>query len=127
MDDSQHQPGLNDVPNPVGVPNKEAEKPVSDFVVPSEVEPQISEEVKEAGVEIRAEFPTLSDEHISAGINPALENTPVKTEPSDNISLPMTKEEAKSNAKGNISDSKTWLSRLVFRLFQRMRLVPKRV
>jgi hypothetical protein len=123
MDDSQK---TDNATVPVSLPNKEIGS-VSDYVQESAKKPEIPKEVSEAGVEEIPQAPELDKQAFKAGVQHFGPTTPVSTEPSQAIKLPMTEEEAKNNAKGNTSDSRTWLSRLVSRLFQRMRFVPKGV
>ena len=121
----QNQTSANQAPvSPVSASNKEAENPVGNFITPSaEIEKIIKDkEVAAANVTEVVQAPELNQEHFQAGIKHAGPTTPVLKEPSGIIHLRMSEIEAKAAAKGNINDSKTWLARLVFRIFQKMSL-----
>lgn len=109
--------------NPVGSINKEAEMaPVQDFVSPSETSPVMDKEVKDAGIKEVGGAPKLTEEHFKAGVRHAAETTPVSTEPSGTVHLPMTQSQAGEKVKGNTDDSATWLASLIMRIFKKMRL-----
>jgi hypothetical protein len=84
----------------VGATNKEVEKAsVSNFIRPSEPEPIKDREVAEAGI-IEAEREIkLEEAHEKMGVRLSAESTPVKTEPTGLVQLPMDEEEAKKAAK----------------------------
>lgn len=131
MDDTSQKQNQDDnqVPqpiNPVGTPQKEVEvAPVSDYVVPSEVTPRIEKEVAEAGVKEVEQAPKLTEEHFKTGIKHAAEATPVQTEPTGKITLPMTQSEAERQVKGSTDDATTWLANFILRLLKKMRLGGK--
>lgn len=109
--------------NPVGSTNKEAEMaPVQDFISSSETSPVIDKEVKDAGVKEISEVPKLTEEHFKAGVRHAAETTPVSTEPSKTVHLPMTQNQAGEKVKGSTDDSATWLASLIMRIIKKMRL-----
>ena len=89
-------------PAPVSLPQKEQAPVISDaskdqaaeLIKPSEEEPKIPQEVKEAGVEAVSEKPYLTEEHKALGIKHAKEGTPVSTQPSGIVKLPMSENEA---------------------------------
>lgn len=126
MDDSSQKQNQADnaTPlNPVGVPQKEVEVGiVSDYISPSETAPKIDKEVSDAGVKEISQTPRLAEEHYNIGVKHSLEATPVKTEPTGMVKLPMEQSQANEAAKGNVNDSKTWLSNLVLKLIRKMRL-----
>lgn len=92
----------------------------SEFVKPSEPEPQVPSELKEMGVKPVSHVPTLTDEHQQAGIYHAKESVPVSAEPSGMVKLPMTKMEAQSVLKMHkkVSDSIKWLASLILKYFK---------
>ncbi len=110
---------------PVSVPQKEAGPAFSktvqqeDYIRPSEVEPIIHPEVSEHGVEAVSDHESLqlTDEHKKIGIESAKESTPVATQPTGRVQLPMTEEEAKQAVKihKKVSDSIVWLAQLILK------------
>jgi hypothetical protein len=109
--------------NPVGSAQKEVEVgPVSDYVSPSETSPKIDKEVADAGVKETGEMPSLTEEHIKAGIRHAPEIAPVPTEPQGSENLPMSQSQAQQESKGDTKDAVTWLANLVMRVFKKMKL-----
>ncbi len=74
---------------------KEAPRPVSEFVKPSEQRQNIDTELAQIGVEQSHEAPELDSTHEQVGIMHAPVNTPVITEPTGAVNLPMTDEKAK--------------------------------
>lgn len=121
-DISQKQNQVQQPANPVGTPLKETEGPVSDYVLPSETTPTIDKEVVEAGVTEVKQTPVLTNDHFSVGIKHSAEATPVQTEPTGIVKLPMEEKEANLAAKGSIGDSKTWWANLIVMIFKKMRL-----
>jgi hypothetical protein len=103
---SQSQPPVPVQPQPqpqvapVGTANKEVGvAPVSDFVKPSEQEPIKDKEVAEAGVvEVEKEI-KLEEAHEKMGVRLSGEATPVKTEPTGAVQLPMDEKEAQKTTK----------------------------
>ncbi len=96
--------------------------PVSDFVQPSEKPVVKDKEVAEAGVKEVAQSAELSKEHERIGIKPAAEATPVQTEPSGSVQLPMTQTQATQvlQKSKNIKDSIVWLAILMIKHFKKM-------
>ena len=92
----------------------------SEFIKPSESEPQISQELKEIGVESVSHIPTLTEEHRQAGIYHAKESVPVPTEPTGSVQLPMSQAQAQSVLKlhKKVSDSIVWLAALILKQFK---------
>lgn len=94
----------SEIPNPnngqligqVSGGSKEVEKPVSDFVTPSEQLKKLEKEVEEAGVKKVSETPQFDETQKQAGIMHPPADTPVQTEPSGIVQLPMTENDAKS-------------------------------
>jgi hypothetical protein len=100
---------------PVGSPNKEipVSALVSEFVKPSETEPQISQDLKELGVEAKKDEPSLTDEHKGI-IEHAKEFAPVSVSSSNNVVMPMSEEEIADKLKtGQDDDSGKWLAGLI--------------
>jgi hypothetical protein len=85
---------------PVGTANKEVGvAPVSDYVRASEAAVIKDREVSEAGViEVEKEI-KLEEAHEKMGVRLSAESTPVKTQPSGLIQLPMDEEEAEKEIK----------------------------
>ena len=103
--------------NPVSTPQKEVEMaPVSDYITASETAPIIEKEVSEAGVKEVGKAPELTEEHFKTGIKHAPESTPVKTEPTGQVKLPMSQDQAQQQVKGNTDDAATWLATFILRL-----------
>ncbi len=129
---------------PVGVAggsNKEAapisidiSKPSESLIRPSEAEPQLHPEVKEAGVEVSPnhEVPSLTYDDKQAGLTHAKEVTPVATEPSGLVNMPfptpMTLQQAETVIKTdrNTADSKLWLGTLIRKLFRQFDISQKK-
>jgi hypothetical protein len=124
MDDTSQNQDDNQVSqpvNPVSIPHKEVEMaPVGDYIASSEQAPRIEKEVAEAGVKEVGKAPELTEEHFKTGIKHAFESTPVKTEPTGAVKLPMTQNEAMQKAKENTDDATTWLASFILRLFKKM-------
>lgn len=101
----------------VGSVNKEVgpiASPVSEFVKPTEAEPQISQELKESGVEAKSDRPDLTFEHKELGVDHAGPHVPVATSPSGKITMPMSEEEVADKLKtGQDDDSGKWLAGLI--------------
>lgn len=95
-----------------------------ELIVPSEPEPIIQEELAEHGVEATKdhEKPHVTAEHRKVGIEPAKESTPVLTQPTGTVQLPMTEEEALKTIKTtSTKDSKHWLARLIEKVYRQLR------
>lgn len=121
----------------VSGPNKETSpltRSSEPLIRPSEEEPQLSSEVKEAGVEVspNPEVPNLTYEDKKAGLSHAKESTPVATEPSGLVQAPfptpMTLVQAEEVIKKdkNTNDSKLWLSTLIRKLFRQFDVTEKK-
>ncbi|MFH1186599.1 MAG: hypothetical protein V1697_00305 [Candidatus Levyibacteriota bacterium] len=93
------------------------------LVLSSEKEPELHPEVKTAGVEIVSEAPKLTKEDAEAGITYAKEATPVETEPSGKVQLPMTEQKAEETLKMHkkIAESIRWLALSVLRQIKMMK------
>lgn len=112
---------------PAATPHKEAE-PIAthsqapdEFIQPSEnIEPAITPEVAEAGVEVVSERPPLPDAAQKLGVTHAKESTPVQTQPTGQVQLPMTKQQAHQTLKlhKKVTDSIVWLAFLILRQFK---------
>ena len=113
---------------PVSVPQKEFEaipSPLNnqEVVKPTELEPKLNQEVKEAGVEVVSEKPVLDHKHGEIGVIHSHESITVQTEPSGIVQLPMTAQQAQNIIKTHkgIADSIVWLAVLVLRQIKIMR------
>lgn len=107
-------------PAPVGLPKEHEPLPPlgnSEWTRLSEPEPQVSEEVQEAGVMPVATSPVITPEQHDAGIMPAKESVPVLVEPAGTVHLPMTMAQAQDTIKSDkdVRDSLHWLATLIFR------------
>lgn len=141
MDDKNQQSSGSQIPNtaniagdnsgtvtPVSIPQKEygaiSSIDSSDFIKPSEVEPDIHNEAADAGVEKVTEMPKLTEEHVKAGIKLSKEAVSVQTSPTGTVQLPMTAKQAKNIIKSHkkITDSVLWLAVLVLRQIKKMRI-----
>jgi len=102
---------------PVGSVNKEANPvvaPNSEFIKPSEAEPQVNKELKEVGVEVKSDSPNLTPEHKELGMDHAGPSIPVTTASANSIQYPMSEEEIKEQLNtGQDDSSKKWLARLI--------------
>jgi len=118
QDNQQVQPQVIPMPQ-TGLPQKEVE-PVTKkepFIKASEEEPKLHPEVAEIGVETVSEKLQLEEEHQKIGMEHSKESTPVKTEPSDKVSFPMTVQKANEivKSKKSIKNSILWLATSVLR------------
>lgn len=77
---------------------KELERPVSDFVKPSENLVNVENQLKEIGVQQRREFPEVTEQQKAAGAIPSPSAMPVQTEPTGTVHL-MSDEEAQREIK----------------------------
>ena len=98
--------------------------------------PQITNDISQFVVPSEPSVP----EHLDVGVKPSAEATPVKTEPTGAVSLPMTEKEAKEVLKTSSSslnlheiqegeyteDSKPFLAALIEKFFQKMRGLVKK-
>lgn len=102
---------------PISPPQKEQEAPVGDYLKASEVHPEISKEIQEAGVETVSEAPQITVEHKKAGLEPAKESVPVQPQPQGLVNLPMTQIQAQNVLKFHkkVTDSIAWLAMLILR------------
>ena len=89
------QPPVRPQVTPTGTANKEIEAaPVSDYVRASEAAVIRDREVSDAGiVEVEKEI-KLEEVHEKMGVRLSAESTPVKTEPTGLVQLPMDEKEA---------------------------------
>lgn len=108
------------VSQPVGTPLKEAE-PIAvqeagkavEYIKPSEPEPELPEEVKDAGVQVVSHAPPV---HEQIAVKASSEATPVV--PSQNpLVKVMTREEMVSSQKLPPSSSARWLSALMLKIW----------
>jgi len=85
---------------PTGTVNKEVEAaPTSDFIKPSETVAIKDREVAEAGIVEAEREIKLEEAHEKMGVRLSAESTPVKTEPTSKVQLPMDEKEAGKFAK----------------------------
>lgn len=83
----------------------------------SEQEPHLAPEVAEAGVEVQQTHPQLTEVEQQVGVTYAAEATPVPTQPSGMVQLPMTQQEAEAvlKTKKSVRDSIRWLAALIIK------------
>jgi hypothetical protein len=117
VQDDQVQPQAQVQPVvPTGSLNKETgpvSTPAPEFIKPSETEPQISQDLKELGIEAKKDEPNVSSEHKGI-IEHAKQFAPISTPPSGKIVMPMSEEEIEKQLKtGQDDDSGKWLARLI--------------
>jgi hypothetical protein len=113
-------------PNAVSGPLKEFGPSVAvpaEIVMPTDVEPDIPQEVKEAGVEAspNTEQPKISQsvQH-ATGIQPAHDAVPVPITPSDMIKLPMAEADAVQIIKTrSVAEAIRWFATLILRQTKR--------
>lgn len=109
-----------------GVPTKEHEPlgagGAGEYLQPSDQEPVLHEEVAEVGVEVVSEKPQITKEHHQIGIHHAKESTPVSTEPSGMVQLPMDPQQAIAvhQKNKNVNDSVVWLAALIIKHLKRV-------
>ncbi|MDP2637646.1 MAG: hypothetical protein Q8P26_01130 [Candidatus Levybacteria bacterium] len=115
------KPADKPISSPVSAPNKEI-GPVSvnssrvNEVSPAgpEVSHEVSQELKDIGVEEKKDRPNLTDDHKQMGINHAGASVPVATVPTRDVKLPMSEEEVAGKLKsGENDDSGKWLAGLI--------------
>ncbi len=113
---------------PISGPHKEMapiEAPVSEYVAPAghEVEPVLSPEVQEAGVETSPsiEAPQITDEHKKAGVVPPAQVTPVQVAQNPSaVPIPYTFTQVEEKFKETKSDESVhWLMKLYKFIFAR--------
>lgn len=86
-----------------------------------EVSHEISQELKDIGVEENKDRPDLTFEHKEMGIEHAGPYVPVSTSPSNLIQYPMSEEEIADKLKtGQNDDSGKWLAGLVHKIMKVM-------
>lgn len=111
-------------PAPVGSANKEVgaiSAPVSEFIKPTDTEPQVSPELKESGVEAKSDKPDLTFEHKELGLDHAGSNITVSSQPSSPIRLPMSEDEIADKLKtGQDEDSGKGLAKLIQKIIKKM-------
>lgn len=122
----QAQPQASVQPTaPVGTVHKEMgpiTSPVSEFVKPTDAEPQIDQELADLGAETKKDEPNITGEHRDF-IDHAKQFTPVPTSPSGKITLPMSEKEVAEKLKaGQDDDSGKWLSKLIQKIMKVMGL-----
>jgi len=107
------------MPTPVGGVHKERapsyQAPVSEYLRPTDVAPQLPPEVVEAGVEVvvNKEHPQLDDSHKAAGIEHAQAPIPVVIPQTTSIYLPYSPGQAKQVEKeSSVGESRHWLAQL---------------
>ena len=78
--------------------------------------PEVSQELKEAGVEKVAEHPQIHPEVVEAGVALAKDATPVATQPAGLVNIPWTEEKAQEVIKTNHDPKHSvyWLATLIF-------------
>lgn len=121
----QTQPQIQPIV-PVGSVNKEVGpivSPVSEAVKPTDAEPQISQELKDLGIEAKKDEPNITLEHKELGVDHSGPYAPVPTSSSGNVILPMSEKEIESQLKtGQNDDSGKWLAGLLQKIIKAMGL-----
>lgn len=113
---------------PSGSLVKEAEpmpsvsKPI-EMIKPAEVPVELPKEVEAVGVKEIKQTPTIPEEVKKLGVASVGAATPVSTQPTGFVKLPMTQQQAQAKIKGNFlfknpSESFLWLAMLIVRQFQ---------
>jgi len=87
---------------------------------PSTPELELPAEMKEMGAETKSEIPSFPEAVEKIGVRHAKETTPVTTQPTGVVILPMTKTQTQTILKKHkkIRDSLIWLAMLIFRQWQ---------
>lgn len=100
-----------------------------EHIKPSQPELHVSSELKEAGVETIEERPLLTPEDHAVGIQHVKETTPVITQPTGAVALPMTAQQAQQTLKlhKKITESIVWLASLVLKQFKMQHQKEKHV
>jgi hypothetical protein len=123
-DQAQSQPQVQPAGS-VGSINKEAGPigvPDSEFIKPSETQPQIDQELADLGVEVKKDSPSVTDEHRDF-IDHAKQFTSVPSSPTGKITMPMSEEEVADKLKtGRDDDSGKWLAGLIKKIIKAMGL-----
>lgn len=107
-------------PAPVSVPNKEHVPAVTanetllvqEFVKPTEHEPNLPPEVKEAGVQVQQNTPQLTDDHKKVGVFHAPEITTTTPSFTPTVNYVLSPEEEKAALKKSPTYSIRWLAQL---------------
>lgn len=103
------------LPHPEQAPiiTKSEEAPV--YLETSYPTPELSSEVRSAGVSSVSEEPVVTAEDRFAGVEPANEAVPVQLEPTGLVTLPMTAEKATEILKTdhNSTDARVWAANVV--------------
>ncbi len=90
-----------------------------EYVHPSEVEPRLPQEVKEAGVEVNKP-PTLPQVVRHSGVALQGEAIPAGQEPAQEITLPLTSAQAtQAIHDNNTSDSIFWIASILIKLIKK--------
>jgi hypothetical protein len=112
-------PVISDVVQPpvsVSQPSKEMEPvvaPTSEFIKPSEAEPQIDKDLAELGVEAKKDEPKIEDEHKDL-VDHAKQFSPVVPSSPSKVIMPMSDEEVKDKMKtGQDDDSGKGQAKLI--------------
>lgn len=101
----------------IGSVHREIERPVTDFLKPTESQPAIEQELREAGVEQVAQKPDLTADHKNVGIKHSLENTEPNPNAHKNIKFPLTESEIDKIEKGGDTNASAyWLSVLLLKI-----------
>lgn len=91
---------------------------LSEFVKPTDTEPQINQELKDLGIEAKKDEPNITDEHRGV-IEHAKQFTPIPLSPSGKVSLPMSEEEVAEKLKtAQDDDSGKWLAGLIQKIIR---------
>lgn len=126
MDDNnkiikQNQQQAPTQPVSVGSASKET-GPIAEAIQAShhlDIEPKISPEMADAGVEINQQRPNLEPEHIQMGVRHAGESTPIPTIAPSMSVPPMPRAQIK---KESVRNSLRWLNELLMKLFKAAQL-----
>ncbi|MDO8583428.1 MAG: hypothetical protein Q7R51_02765 [bacterium] len=108
---------------PVGSANKEmapVKSPVSEFVKPTDTEPQISQELKDIGIEAKKDAPDITHEHQGI-VEHAKQFSPVSASPAGKVTMPLSEEEVADKLKsGQDEDSGKGLAKLIDKVIKAM-------
>lgn len=106
---------------PTGSVNKEVgpiASPVSEFLKPTDVEPQIDKDIAELGVEAKKDEPNITDEHKGI-IEHAKQYSPISSTSTGKVIMPMSEEEIADKLKtGQDDDSGKWLASLIQKIIK---------
>ena len=111
------QPTVQPVQQPISGRKEAPASPSKEWITPSTPEVVLPQEVKEAGVETKTDFPQLTPEQKAAGLQVAKEATEVKPleQTALNTKTPRATLEILKRAHKKVTEGFSWLVRLIIK------------